>query len=372
MHVCQTRCRSRAGAPVDRSSLGPLRLTGSGIAGGLCVKARTVAWTRLEVRIHKGGMLHMQNEEVFVGIDISKDQLDVHMLPKGMRTTVKNDAQGIVSLIEILRAENPMVIVMEATGGYEISVAAELGVASLPVAIVNPAQVRDFAKGIGKRAKTDAIDAYVLAQFAQTVKPTPKPLPTDDETQIKELVTRRRQLVDLRASEKNRFRRVRSNRVRKSIQTIIAALDKEIKDIDKDIDGLVRKSPLWRETEKLLRTFKGVGPVTARVLMAKLPELGHVSRQEISRLVGLAPLNKDSGKKKGKREISGGRAGIRATLYMAAVSAIKSNVVIKPFYERLSAAGKPFKVVITACMRKMIIILNAMLKKKQPFQVVFS
>jgi transposase len=317
-------------------------------------------------------MLHMQNEEVFVGIDISKDQLDVHMLPKGMRTTVKNDAQGIVSLIEILRAENPMVIVMEATGGYEISVAAELGVASLPVAIVNPAQVRDFAKGIGKRAKTDAIDAYVLAQFAQTVKPTPKPLPTDDETQIKELVTRRRQLVDLRASEKNRFRRVRSNRVRKSIQTIIAALDKEIKDIDKDIDGLVRKSPLWRETEKLLRTFKGVGPVTARVLMAKLPELGHVSRQEISRLVGLAPLNKDSGKKKGKREISGGRAGIRATLYMAAVSAIKSNVVIKPFYERLSAAGKPFKVVITACMRKMIIILNAMLKKKQPFQVVFS
>jgi transposase len=368
MHVCQTLCRSRAGAPVDRSSLGPLRLTGSGIAGGLRVKARTVAWTRLEVRIHKGGMLHMQNEEVFVGIDISKDQLDVHMLPRGMQTSVKNDAQGIESLLEMLRAENPRVIVMEATGGYEITVAAELGVASLPVAIVNPAQVRDFAKGIGKRAKTDAIDAYVLAQFAQTVKPKPKPLGTDDEQQIKELVTRRRQLVDLCASEKNRLHRARSDRVRHSIQAIIAALDKEIE----DINGLVRKSPLWRETEKLLKSFKGVGPVTARVLMAKLPELGHVSRQQISRLVGLAPLNKDSGKKKGKREISGGRADVRATLYMAAVSAIKSNVLIKPFYERLSKAGKPFKVVITACMRKMIIILNAMLKKKQPFHVAFS
>lgn len=314
----------------------------------------------------------MQNEEVFVGIDISKDQLDVHMLPRGMQTSVKNDAQGIESLLEMLRAENPRVIVMEATGGYEITVAAELSVASLPVAIVNPAQVRDFAKGIGKRAKTDAIDAYVLAQFAQTVKPKPKPLGTDDENQIKELVSRRRQLVDLCASEKNRLHRARSHRVRHSIQTIIAALDKEIKDIDKDINGLVRKSPLWRETEKLLRTFKGVGPVTARVLIAKLPELGHANRQQISRLVGLAPLNKDSGKKKGKREISGGRADLRATLYMAALSAIKSNVVIKPFYERLSETGKPFKVVITACMRKMIIILNAMLKKKQPFQVAFS
>lgn len=311
------------------------------------------------------------HEEVFVGIDISKEQLDAHVLPKGMHTTVKNDTQGIDSLIEILRSENPMVIVMEATGGYEITVAAQLGLAGLPIAIVNPGQVRDFAKGIGKLAKTDAIDAYVLARFAQTVRPIPKPLPTEDEKQIKELVTRRRQLVDLRASEKNRLHRARSNRVRRSIQTVIAALDKEIEDVDKDVDDLIRKSPLWCETEELLRTFKGVGPITARVLMAKLPELGHVSRHEISRLVGLAPLNKDSGKKKGKREISGGRADVRSTLYMAAVTAITSNVVIKPFYQRLIEAGKPFKVAITACMRKMIVILNAMLKKKQPFQVVF-
>ncbi len=168
------------------------------------------------------------HEEVFVGIDISKDQLDAHVLPNGMHTTVKNDAQGIASLIKTLHAENPMVIVMEATGGYEITVSAELGLAGLPVAIVNPGQVRDFAKGIGKRAKTDAIDAYVLARFAQTVRPIPKPLPTEDEKQIKELVTRRRQLVDLRASEKNRLHRARSNRVRLSIQTVITALNKEI------------------------------------------------------------------------------------------------------------------------------------------------
>lgn len=312
------------------------------------------------------------HEEIFVGIDISKDQLDVHVLPRGMRTTVKNDAQSIALLIKILHKENPMVIVMEATGGYEITVAAELGLAGLPVAVVNPGQVRDFAKGIGKLAKTDAIDAYVLARFAQTVRPEPKPLPTEDERQIKELITRRRQLVDLRASEKNRLHRARSNRVRLSIQTVITALDKEIEDIDKDVDNLVRKSPLWRETEELLRTFKGVGPVTARVLMAKLPELGHVNRYEISRLVGLAPLNKDSGKKKGKREISGGRADVRTSLYMAAITAITSNEVIKPFYQRLIEAGKPFKVAITACMRKMVVILNAMLKKKKPFQVIFS
>jgi transposase len=312
------------------------------------------------------------HEDGFCGIDISKDQLDAHVLPKGVHTTVKNDAQGIASLIALLQQENLTVIVMEATGGYEVTVAAELGAAGLPVAIVNPGQVRDFARGIGKLAKTDAIDAYVLARFAETVRPEPKPLPTEDEKQIKEFVTRRRQLVDLRASEKNRLHRARSMRVRHSIKTVIAALDQEIQDIDKEIDDLIRKSPVWRENEELLETFTGVGSVTARTLLAKLPELGETDRQKIGCLVGLAPLNKDSGKKRGKRMIAGGRADVRTALYMAAVTAIKWNPVIKPFYQRLIAAGKPFKVAIVACMRKILVILNSMIKKRQPFQTVFS
>ncbi|MGO9567607.1 MAG: IS110 family transposase [Desulfomonilaceae bacterium] len=312
------------------------------------------------------------HEEVFASIDISKDQLDVCVLPRRTHTIVKNDAQGLASLINSLQQESPTVIVMEPTGGYEITVAAELGLAGLPVAIVNAGQVRDSAKGIGKLAETDAIDAYVLARFAQTVRPKPKPLPTEDENQIKELVTRRRQLVDLLASEKNRLHRARSSRVRHSIQTVISALDQEIQDIDKDIDDLIKKSPLWRETEEILETFTGVGSITARMLMAKLPELGHANRHEISRLVGLAPLNKDSGKMRGKRMISGGRSDVRKTLYMAALTATMRNPVIKSFYRRLIEAGKPFKVAIVACMRKILVIMNSMIKKKQPFQIVSS
>lgn len=312
------------------------------------------------------------HKEVFIGIDISKDQLDVHLLPQAVHTTVKNDTPGVASLILRLKQENPTIIVMEASGGYEITLAAELGSAGLPVAIVNPRQVRDFAKGIGKLAKTDAIDAYVLARFAQTIRPEPKPLPTEDEKQIKELVTRRRQLVDLRASEKNRLSRARSFRVQQSIQTVITALDQEIRDIDKDLDNLIKKSPVWRKDEDLLETCKGIGPINARTLIAKLPELGKVDRQTIGCLVGLVPFNKDSGRMRGKRMISGGRADVRSTLYMAAVSAIKWNPIIKPFYQRLIEAGKPFKVAIVACMRKLLIILNAMLRDRRPFQAVFS
>jgi len=310
------------------------------------------------------------HEEVFVGIDISKDQLDAHVLPRGMHTAVKNDAQGIASLIEVLHAENPMVIVMEATGGYEIAVAAELGLAGLAVAIVNPGQVRDFAKGIGKLAKTDALDAYVLARFAATVRPAPQPLSTEEEKQLKELVTRRRQLVDLRASEKNRIHRARSTRVRQSIQTVIAALDREIQDIENNIDDFIKRSPLWREKEDLLRSFKGIGATTAMTFVAKLPELGEVGRQQIARLVGIAPLNKDSGRMRGKRMITGGRGDVRSALYMVAICAVRFNPVIRPFYQRLIEGGKPFKVAIVACMRKILVILNAMIRDKQPFQAV--
>jgi transposase len=237
--------------------------------------------------------------------------------------------------------------------------------------VVNPRQVRDFARGIGKLAKTDAIDAYVLARFAQTNRPVAKALPTEEEKQLKELVTRRQQLVDLRTKEKNRLHRARTDRVRNSIRAIITALNEQLKDIDRDTKRLIGKSPLWREKEDLLRTCKSIGPVTANAPIAKLPELGQVNNHKITCLVGLAPLDKDSGKLRGKRMISGGRADVRTALYMAALSAIKHNPVIKTFYDRLTNAGKPFKVEIVACMRKILVILNSMMKTKKTLSAFF-
>lgn len=331
--------------------------------------ARTVTWTCSKVRIDKDGKLHMQRE-VFVGIDISKDRLDVYLLPEDVHLGLGNDAEGITSLIGRLKEANPTIIIMEASGGYEISVAAELGSVGLPVAIVNPRQVRDLAKGIGKRAKTDAIDAYVLARFGETNRPEPQPLSTELEKQLKELVTRRRQLVELRASEKNHLRRARSTRVRQSVQAVITALDQEIRAIEEDIGTSIKGSPLWRERDDLIRTFKGVAAATSMMLVAKLPQLGEVRRQSVTCLVGVVPFNHDSGEKKGKRTIMGGRADVRNALYMAAISAIRCNPVIKPFYQRLIKAGKPSKVAIVACMRKILVILNAMIRDKRPFQAV--
>lgn len=306
-------------------------------------------------------------EEVFIGIDVAQDRLDVHTLPQDTRFSCKNDPKGIKSLIDRLKKEAPLVIVMEATGGLENDTAIELGIAGLPVAVVNPRQVRDFARGIGKLAKTDKIDAYVLASFARTNKVEPKPLPSESEQLLKDLVRRRRQLVDLRAGEKNRLRRVRSQPIRDSILVVIRTLDEQIQNIDRDLGDILKNSPLWREKEELLQSFNGIGPVTARTLIALLPELGHANRQQITALVGLAPLNRDSGKMRGKRMIAGGRADVRKALYMAAVSSIKHNRTINPFYHRLIEAGKPVKVALTACMRKILIILNAMMKSKRSF-----
>jgi transposase len=325
----------------------------------------------LGVRIHKEGMSHV-HEDVFVGIDIAQERLDVHVLPQGNAFKYHNDANGIQRLVRHLQKVAPSVIVIEASGGFEISLAAELGSANLPLAIVNPRQVRDFARGIGKLAKTDAIDAYVLACFAQTNKIKPKPLPSDEEQLIKDLVKRRQQLVSLRATEKNRLHRVRSQPVRESILVVIQTLDEQIRNIDHDLGNMLKSSPLWREKEVLLKSFSGVGPVTARTLLALLPELGKANRQQIAALVGLAPLNKDSGKMRGKRMIAGGRTDVRNALYMAAVSASKHNGTIKAFYQRLIQAGKPAKVALTACMRRMLVILNAMIKAKRPFEVHFA
>jgi transposase len=287
-----------------------------------------------EFVIHKEGISHV-HEEVFVGIDLAQETLDVHVLPQGDGLKYQNDPDGIGKLIKHLRRVAPAVIVMEASGGFEIGLAAELGAANLPLAIVNPRQVRDFARGLGKLAKTDAIDAYVLARFAQTNKIEPRPLPSEEEQLIK-------------------------------------TLDDQIRNIDHDLDDMLRSSPLWREKEDLLRSFTGVGPVTAKTLLALLPELGTANRQQIAALAGLAPLNRDSGKMRGKRMIAGGTTQVRNTLYMAAVSASKHNTTIKAFYARLTQAGKPAKVALTACMRRILVILNAMIKASRPFEVHFA
>lgn len=310
--------------------------------------------------------------EVFVGIDVSQEKLDVHVLPEGTSFTCNTDAKGIARLIKQLQKIAPFVIVMEATGGLEASLVAELGTASLPVAVVNPRQVRDFARGIGKLAKTDSIDAYVLARFADTNRPEPKALASEEEILLKDLVRRRRQLVDLRVSEKNRLRRAHSKPIRQSILSVIQTLDEQIGSIDNDLDDMMKNSPLWREKEDLLKTFTGVGSVTARTLLALLPELGDAHRGQIASLAGLAPRNRDSGKMRGRRRITGGRADVRSMLYMVALTAKKHNSKIRQFYERMIQAGKPTKVALTACMRKILVILNAMIKSNRSFEQLFA
>lgn len=306
--------------------------------------------------------------EIFVGIDVSQENLDIHVLPNGESFTSKYDAKEMNRLVRKLRELDPFVIVMEATGGVETSLVIELGTASLPVAVVNPRQVRDFARGIGKLSKTDSIDAYVLARFAETNRPEPKPLATEEEALLKDLVRRRQQLVDLRASEKNRLHRARKKPIRQSIMAVIRTLDEQIGHIDDDLDDMIRNSPLWREKEDLLKTFTGVGSVTARNLLALLPELGDADRGEIAALVGLAPRNKDSGKMRARRMIGGGRGDVRKALYMVALTAKQHDAKIRRFYDRMIEAGKSVKVALTACMRKILVILNAMAKSNCPYE----
>jgi transposase len=312
------------------------------------------------------------SEKNFVGIDIAQSTLDVHILPLGVSFSCTNDAKGIESLIERLNQAPVQVIVLEATGGYETVLAAQLAAAGLPVAVVNPRQVRDFAKAAGKLAKTDKIDACVLALFGQAINPPLRPLPTEDEKALKELIMRRHQLVAMRASEKTRLRRVSSARIQQSIHTVISALDIQIQEIENDLDDTIKKTPIWRHRAKLYQSAKGIGPVTALTLLALLPELGRLTDKQIASLVGVAPFNRDSGKMRGKRMIKGGRGKLRKTLFMAALAATRSNRIIKPFYERLTQAGKPFKVALTACVRKLLVILNAMTRKNQPFQATLA
>jgi transposase len=304
--------------------------------------------------------------ECFVGIDVAKNTLDMRIEPAGTVLRVSYDNAGVGQICQRLTEVGPTLIVMEATGGLETRLASELAAQGLPVAVVNPRQVRDFAKATGQLAKTDRIDAAVLCAFARAIRPAVRPIKDADTRELDEGVTRRRQLVEMRVQETLRLGSA-SKRQQKSLQAHIAWLDKRIEEIDIDLTARLRKSDVWRAKDDLLRSIPGIGAVTSRTMLAKCPEVGQLNRREIAALVGLAPLCDDSGKHRGKRFIWGGRADVRAVLYMAAVSAIRCNPTIKAFAERLKKAGKPAKVVIVACMRKLLTIINTMIKNRSPW-----
>lgn len=300
----------------------------------------------------------------FIGIDVSKAQLDVACRPDNLSFTFHNDPEGIANLVGELRKLAPTLVVLEASGGFQMPLAAALAVAKIPFAVINPRQVRDFAKSTGQLAKTDNIDAQVLAHFAEAVRPEPRPLPDETTRQMEALVTRRRQLIEMLVAERNRAAQAPTKAVRASIKQHVEHLQRLVADTDDDISQAIQKSPAWREKDDLLRSAPGIGPVLSATLQAALPELGKLNQREIAKLVGVAPLNNDSGQRRGVRRIRGGRAAVRNVLYMATLTATRFNPVIKNFYKRLLAGGKPQKVAITAAMRKLLIILNTMVKTK--------
>lgn len=296
-----------------------------------------------------------------------KSHLDVAIRPTGEVRRLLNQDEGIAELVALLADQPVSLVVFEATGGWEVQAVAQLAKALVPVVVVNPRQVRDFAKAVGKLAKTDKLDAALLAHFAEVVRPEPRPLPDEASRELSELLTRRKQLVEMIVQEKCRQASMHG-RIRESVTQHIHYLKQVLADHDRGVHVFLRESEIWREKERLLRSVPGIGPVTCMTLLADLPELGTLSRQKIAALSGLAPFNRDSGKLRGKRAIWGGRAPVRTTLYMATLSATKWNPVIRAFYQHLVAAGKPKKVALVACMRKLVVILNAMLRNQAPWQ----
>lgn len=305
--------------------------------------------------------------EHFVGIDVSKATLDVGIDPSGQAVQVAYDEAGVGQLVARLLEITPTLIVIEATGGLEVRIATALASRGLPVAVVNPRQVRDFAKATGRLAKTDRLDAAVLAAFAKAIRPQARPLKDEDTRALDDLVDRRRQLIGMRVQETLRLGSAASKLLQKSLKKHIAWLDKQIDEVDRDLTQRLRQSDAWRAKDDLLQSIPGVGAVTTQTMLAKCPELGTLNRREIAALAGVAPLANDSGKQRGRRFTWGGRAEVRAVLYMATVSAIRCNDTLKAFADRLKKAGKPPKVVIVACMRKLLTIMNAMLKNNRPW-----
>jgi transposase len=306
--------------------------------------------------------------EHFVGIDVAKDRLDVHLRPSGEAFAVARDGEGLAQLVERLRALAPRLVVMEATGGYETIVASAVAAAQLPLAVVNPRQIRDFARATGKLAKTDAIDAAAIAHFAEAVRPPARPIADAQAQALGELVARRRQVIQMMIAERNRRRRATQGRVLRAIDRHLELLQSELSELDGDIDGAIRNSPAWQADAELLVSVPGIGPVTLRTLIADLPELGRLDRRKIAALVGVAPINRDSGTMRGRRSIAGGRPAVRTALFMAAMVASRKNPVIAPYYAKLRAAGKTAKQALTACIRKLVVILNAILRDRKPWQ----
>lgn len=307
----------------------------------------------------------------FVGIDVSKAFLDVHWRTSAEALRVDNEEAGIAGLVERLCREKPELVVVEATGGYESPLSAALAIAGIAIAVVNPRQVRDFAKAVGRLAKTDAIDAAILARFAEVVRPEPRALPDEQGRVLAALIARRRQLVEMLTAERNRLARSEAA-VRPNIQACVNWLRRQLADIDKDLDNAIKRSPLWRAKDDLLRSVPGVGNVTARTLLADLPELGTLDRKKIAALVGVAPMNCDSGTMRGQRRTWGGRAPVRSALYMAALVGARKNPILRAMYLRLIERGKKPKIALIACAHKLLTILNAMIRANAPWRAVLA
>ena len=307
--------------------------------------------------------------EHFVGIDVSKDRLDVHLRPSGESFAVARDGEALAALIARLRGLAPALVVMEATGGYETVVASAIAAAQLPLAVVNPRQIRDFARATGKLAKTDRLDAAAIAHFAEAIRPPARPIAGPEALALGELVARRRQVIEMMVAERNRRRQATQRRVLRAIDRHLAVLQAELSELEGDIDGAIRRSPAWQADAELPASVPGIGPVTQRTLIAELPELGRLTRRKIAALVGVAPINRDSGTWRGRQTIAGGRATVRAALFMATLVASRRNPILAAYYQKLRAAGKTAKQALTACMRKLLVILNAILRDRKPWQL---
>jgi transposase len=313
-------------------------------------------------------MEHSPVAPTFVGIDVAKDRLDVHLRPADETFALGRDSAGLDALVERLVARAPALVVLEATGGFEITVAGTLAAAGLPLVVVNPRQIRDFARATGRLAKTDRLDAAAIARFAEAVRPAPRPVPDAAAQALGELVARRRQLVEMITSEGQRRRQARTPRLARRLAAHLSWLQQELAALETDLDDAVRATPAWRAAEDLLASVPGIGKTSARTLIAELPELGRLDRRKIAALVGVAPINRDSGTFRGRRMILGGRARVRTALYMPTLTAIRHNPDLHAFYQRLVGRGRPAKVAITACMRKLLTILNAILRDRTPWQ----